>query len=170
MDNLIENKIANAGLINLDLADYYPKGKRAQINMQDFLFQGLILKEKEFREKVKTTDWSQYQDYYVNITLLDEAIVPNWAYMLVASQLYPFAKRVVFGTQETLETLVFIESLKSGINPEDYQDKRVLVKGCGDIEISPSIYIEITNLLQPIVKSLMFGEACSSVPVYKKKL
>lgn len=169
MADIIENKIAKAGLINLDLADFYPKGKRAEIVINDFLFEGLILREKDFRDKVKNTDWSQYKNHDVNITLGDDAIVPKWAFMLLASQLKPFANKVVFGNKEALDTILFSASLKENINPLDYTDKRVLVKGCGDIEISPAAYMEITNLLQPYVKSLMFGEACSSVPVYKKK-
>lgn len=169
MEDIIENKIAQSGLVNLDLADFYPKGTRSEIIINDFLFEGLILKEKDFREKVKNTDWSQFKDHYVNINLSEEAIVPNWAYMLVVSVLEPHTKRVVFGDSQTLETILILEALNQNLNFEDYRDKRVLVKGCGDIEITPAAFVEITILLQPIVKSLMFGEACSSVPVFKQK-
>lgn len=168
MEDYIENKVAKSGLINVDLADFYPKGGRKEIEINSFLHEGLILKEKEFRQKVKDIDWKNYQGFYVNVKLNEEAIIPNWAYMLISSKLLPYAKRVVFGSKQTLETVIFIETLKENISVEEFKDKRVLIKGCGDIEIPQAAFMEITNLLQPYVKSLMFGEACSSVPVFKK--
>ena len=138
------------------------------IDVKNNLFQGLILKEKDFREFVKNEDWKKYQDKFVAITCSADAIVPTWAFMLIATSLQPFAKKFVFGDLKTLETILFNEAL-SKINPEAFKEKRVVIKGCGEIPVPESAYVELTRILTPVVKSIMFGEPCSTVPVFKKK-
>ena len=167
MSDIIENKVAKSGLINIDLADYYPKGERVLFDIKPLLWQEFVLKEKDFREFIKNNDWSIYQDKFVAVYNTADAIVPSWAYMLIVTALEPFAKKVVYGDLETLETVIFIDSLKQNFSPKEYTDKIVIIKGCGDLPITNAAYLEAVNLLKPHVKSLMFGEACSSVPVYK---
>lgn len=166
-ENII-NKVANSGLITLNLEDFYDKEERVLYDIKENLFHGLILKEKDFRDFIKNHDWSQYQDKNVAIICSTDAIVPTWAYMLLANRIKPFAKEVVFGGLDTLEAVMFSKALAK-INPEDYRNERVVVKGCGDIDIPVSAYVEVTNLLTPVVKSIMFGEPCSTVPVFKRK-
>lgn len=167
MSNVIENKIAKSGLINIDLADYYPKGERVLFDIKPLLWQEFVLKEKDFRLFIKEHNWNQYQDKFVAVYNTADAIVPSWAYMLIVSALEPYAKKVVYGNLESLEIVIFINSLNNSFNPQQYKDKLVIIKGCGDLLITNAAYLEIVNLLKPHVKSLMFGEACSSVPVYK---
>lgn len=166
-ENII-NKVANSGLITLNLEDFYDKEERVLYDIKENLFHGLILKEKDFRDFIKNHDWSQYQDKNVAIICSTDAIVPTWAYMLLANRMKPFAKEIVFGGLDTLEAVMFAKALAK-INPEDYRNERVVVKGCGDIDIPVSAYVEVTNLLTPVVKSIMFGEPCSTVPVFKRK-
>lgn len=168
MEKEIINKVANSGLINLDLADYYPKGERIVYDIKQNLWQEFVLKEKDFRQFVKENDWSIYQDKYVALVNSADAIIPPWAFMLLTNALQPFAKEVVSGDLETLETVIFTNSLEKNLNPADFADQRVIIKGCGEIPISQSAYTKAVNLLKPVVKSLMYGEACSAVPVYKK--
>ncbi|RZL17097.1 MAG: DUF2480 family protein [Pedobacter sp.] len=162
------NKVAASGLITLDLEDYYTKGERIQYDITDNLFQGLILREKDFREFVKTHDWSQYKDKNIAVFCSADAIVPTWAYMLLANKLRPFANEVVFGNLETLEAVLFTKAL-AAININDYKDERVVIKGCADFNVPITAYIQITNLLTPVVKSIMYGEPCSTVPIFKRK-
>jgi hypothetical protein len=172
MDNeteTIKNKVAESGLVSIDLKDFYSKGERIVIDMKDHLFEGLILKEKDFRQYVKTEDWNKYKGKYVVITSTADAIIPTWAYMLLSSELQAYAKKVICGTPEALETVLFHDSIKENLKPEQYKDKRVMIKGCGDIEIPASAFAEATALLKPYVKSIMYGEACSNVPIYKSK-
>jgi hypothetical protein len=166
-ENII-NKVANSGLVTLNLEDYYHTGERLVYDIKDNLFHGLILKEKDFREFIKNHDWAQYQDKNVAIICSADAIVPTWAYMLLANRMKPFANEVVFGDLNTLESVLFTKAL-SKIKAEQFADERVVVKGCGDLEIPVSAYVEITNILTPVVKSIMFGEPCSTVPVFKRK-
>ncbi|MBC7720934.1 MAG: DUF2480 family protein [Pedobacter sp.] len=168
MDDIIINKVAESGLISFDLEEFYPKGEIAVFNLKDYLFMGLILKEKDFRAALLTTDWTLYQDKYVAITCTADAIIPMWANMLAASYLQPVAKDVVFGNEQQLITIILTKKL-AAINGADYTDKRVVVKGCGDVSIPESAYVEITNKLRPYVKSIMYGEPCSTVPIYKKR-
>ncbi|PSJ75394.1 hypothetical protein C7N43_19135 [Sphingobacteriales bacterium UPWRP_1] len=168
MSDTIVNRVAQSGIITLNLEDFYPTAPVAVFDIKDFLFRGLILREKDFREMVKTYDWAQFTGKNVAITCTADAIVPLWAYMVVASNLQPCAAYYAFGTEETLQTLLFAQNLAS-LNPEDYRNKRVVVKGCGEKTIPASAYVEITRLLKPVVKSLMYGEPCSTVPVYKQK-
>ncbi len=168
MEKEIVNRVAESDLVEINLEDHYPKGERMLIDMKENLFQGLILKEKDFREFVKNENWSRYKDKFVAITCSADAIVPTWAYMLIAASLQPFAKKFVFGDLKALETILFIESL-SKFNPEIFRDKKVMIKGCGNLPVPESAYVELTRLLMPVVKSIMYGEACSAVPVYKLK-
>jgi len=167
MENPIVNRVAESGIITLNLENYLHSGPRMSIDIKDNLFMGMILKEKDFREWLKTHDWNQYKEANVCIYCSADAIIPTWAYMLVASKLNGIAHHFVFGDINTLENSLFEKAL-SGINPADFAEKRVVIKGCGEKNISVAAYVEITRLLQPVVKSLMFGEPCSTVPVYKK--
>lgn len=166
MQDEIINKVANSGLITIDLEEFYPKGERILFDIKPLLFHELILKEKDFREYIKQHDWAQYQDTYVALTCSNDAIVPTWAYMLLSIALEPYAKKVVFGTPETLEAVLFNESLTK-INYSDYKDKRVVIKGCGNLPVSTHAYVELTKGLKPFAKSIMYGEPCSTVPLYK---
>ena len=168
MSDKIVNRVANSGLVNFDLEAYYPKGQRQLIDLKDWLFEGLILKEKDFRQAVKDYDWAQHQDQYVAIDCSADAIVPVWSYMLISNALSPYAKKVVKGNLENLESFIFHELINTlNINP--FKNQRVIVKGCSNLPIPESAYVAITNKLSPVVKSIMYGEACSSVPIYKKK-
>ena len=166
-ENII-NKVAQSGLVTLDPAAFYPVGDRVVYDIKDNLFQGLILREKDFREFVKGHDWSQYEGKNVAITCSADAIVPAWAYMLLANRLAPYALQVVFGDQDVLETVLFVKSIAK-MDVEQYRDQRIVLKGCGDVPVPVSAYVELTKKLTPVVKSLMFGEPCSTVPIYKKK-
>lgn len=165
--NEITNRVANSGLITIDLGELYPEGERVLIDIKDRLFQGLILREKDFRDFIAAHDWSQYKGKYIALTCTADAIIPDWAWMLLASALEPHAKKIVFGDPEKLDTVLFDEVLR-GVDVEQYRDQRLVVKGCGDKPIPKSAYIEFVRRLQPVVKSIMYGEPCSTVPVYKR--
>lgn len=167
MENEIVNKVSQSGLITIDLEAFYPQGERFLFDIKGLLFHELILKEKDFREFIKNEDWNKYTDKYIALTCSADAIVPTWAYMLLAAQLEPFAKKVVFGNLETLETILYSEILAK-INVQEYKDARVVIKGCGSLPVPKAAYVEITRLLRPAAKSIMYGEACSTVPLYKK--
>lgn len=163
----IINKVANSGIVTIDLEEFYPKGERKLIDIKDQLFQGLILREKDFREFIKTHEWQQYKDCFVAITCSADAIVPTWAYMLLTLALQPYATKIVFGNLEQLESIVFNEKLQA-LKIENYKDARVVIKGCGTLPVPTNAYVQLTAMLQPHVKSLMYGEPCSTVPLYKK--
>ncbi len=164
---MIINKVEQSGLITIDLEEFYPEGERVLFDIKDLLFQGLILREKDFREFVKNEDWNKYKDKYVALVCSADAIVPTWAYMLLATQLEPVAKKVVFGDLEALEAILYNEIL-SKINIEDYKDARIVIKGCGKLPVPKAAYVQITSLLRPVAKSIMYGEPCSTVPLYKQ--
>jgi hypothetical protein len=166
MEEII-NKVANSSLITIDLEDFYPKGERILYDLKQNLWQGLILKEKDFREFLKNHDFSQYQDKYVAIFCSVDAIIPTWAYMLLTLQFNVYAKKVVFGTLEDLDKELLKEKLQT-IDLEEFRDKKVVIKGCGKINIPTHTYVLLTNILQPYVQSLMYGEPCSTVPLFKK--
>jgi hypothetical protein len=168
MEDEIINKVANSGLITIDLEEYYPKGERVLFDIKPLLFQELILKEKDFREFIKQHDWTTYQNKYVAIICSTDAIVPTWAYMLISIALEPYAKKIVFGTLETLEVILFNEALQT-IKYENYKDQRIVIKGCGNLPVSTHAYVELVNGLRPFAKSIMYGEPCSTVPLYKAK-
>ena len=166
-ENII-NKVAQSGLVSLDLAELYPMGERVLYDIKDNLFHGLMLREKDFREFVKEHNWSAYVGKHVAITCSADAIVPTWAYMLLASKLAPYAVTVIFGDLVTLETLLFTQSFHK-LDIEQYRDQRVVVKGCGDISVPVSAFVEISAKLTTIAKSVMYGEPCSTVPIFKRK-
>ena len=166
-ENII-NKVAQSGLVTLDPAQFYPKGERVIYDIKGNLFQGLILREKDFREFVKDHDWTQYAGKNVGITCSADAIVPAWAYMLLANRMAPYADEVVFGDADVLETVLFIKGIEK-LDTEQYRDQRLVIKGCGDVDVPVSAYVELAKKLTPVVKSLMFGEPCSTVPLYKRK-
>lgn len=162
----IKNKIADSGLVNFDLSKLVPKGRRVGIDLKDFLWEGLILKEKEFRDKVAAISPEEFSGSYVYIYNSAEAIVPLWAYFLLTSKITGEAKKIVYGSREDLEVLL----MHTAIQTYDFTElsgKRILVKGCSDQSIPENAYIELVEQLKPIAKSLMFGEACSNVPIFK---
>jgi len=163
----IVNKVANSSLVNIDLEDYYPRGKRMQIDLSETLFQGLILREKDFREWIQTHSWDQYSEAYVAVECSADAIIPVWAYMLVAAQLESFAKRIVFGNLEDLETAVYADII-ANLDTSSFEDQRLIIKGCGNLPVPRAAFLMLTIKLRPIAKSIMYGEACSTVPIYKK--
>lgn len=166
MEEII-NKVANSSLEVFDLEDYYPNGVRLQIDISQWLFEGFLLKEKDFREALKNHDWSQYQNHLVAIHCSTDAILPAWASILVATYVSPFAQKVVLGTINDLETALYQEIL-SKIDYTQYQDKPIILKGCSKKPVPESAYIIAIQELQKVAKSIMYGEACSAVPLFKK--
>jgi hypothetical protein len=164
----IINRVSNSSIVTFDLEEYYQPGERILIDIKDQLYEELILKEKDFREFIKSQDWSVYHDKFVAINCTAEAIIPTWAYMLVAIAVKPYAKMVEFGTLENLEEKLFQKAL-STVNWDQFRNAKVVVKGCNKINVPASAYVLAVSELQPIVSSLMFGEACSTVPLYKRK-
>ncbi len=167
MDEIV-NKVANSALITLDLEKYYHPGERVTWDMKDWLYQEMILKEKDFRAELKAHDWSGYEGKNVAITCTADAIVPTWAYMLAATYIAPHAHLVIMGDRSALDLVLFRDALAK-INPADFQDAKVVIKGCGNLPVPESAYVELTTLMQPYVSSLMYGEPCSTVPLYKKR-
>ena len=168
MEEVMTNKVSESGILTIDLEEYYPKDETVVFDLKDYLFMGLILKEKDFREALKNLDLAPYTNKNVALTCTADAIIPMWAYMLVSSYLQPVAKNVVFGNADFLHQTLFLKNI-AAINQENYTDKRVVIKGCGDLPISENAYVAITQLLRPVAKSIMYGEPCSTVPIYKKK-
>lgn len=164
----IINRVAQSKLVTFNLEDYYPTGKRILFDISEWLYEGLILREKDFRAAVEAHDWSQYTNTYVALTCKTDAIVPGWAYMLLTVKLSAFAKKVIQGNLEDLETSLY-QSVLENLDVSEFQDKMVIVKGCSNKPVPLSAYLLITQQLQPVVKSLMYGEACSSVPLFKRK-
>ena len=162
----IKNKVAESGLVNFDLSELSPKGKRIGIDLKNFLFMEMILKEKDFREKVSELDTEKYRDAFVFVYCSLDAIIPIWSYFLITSKLTGIAKKVIYGSKKDLEVILMHEAISS-YNFSDLEAKRVLVKGCSEEDIPENAYIELVEKLKPIVKSLMFGEACSNVPIFK---
>ena len=167
MNDQIVNRVANSAIISFDLETIYPEGERVVFDIKFNLYQEIILREKEFRTFIKEHDWGNYKGKNVAITCSVDAIVPTWAYMLIASKLTPFANYFTFGNLQELETELFNKAL-ANINIEEYRDAKLVVKGCSGNAIPTSAYVEIVRVLQPITASLMFGEPCSTVPVYKR--
>ncbi|WP_026629617.1 DUF2480 family protein [Dyadobacter alkalitolerans] len=163
----IVNRVAVSGIVSLDLEELYYPGERVLYDIKDNLWQGMILKEKDFREFLKAHDWTQYQGKNVAIICSEDAIVPTWAYMLLAVQMEPYANAVIFGDLNALEDKLFADAIRK-LDISEFEGKRVVVKGCSKVNVPISAYVEISRLLKPIVQSLMFGEPCSTVPLYKK--
>ncbi|AHF16266.1 DUF2480 family protein [Niabella soli] len=168
MEPVIRNKVAESGIITLNLEDYYPKEPVVIFDIKDFLFMGLILKEKEFRAALKEVDWTLYQNKTVGIVCTADAIVPLWAYMLIVSYLQPVAAFIGLGDAAVIKNKLLLKNIEV-IAENEFTDARVVIKGCGDIPVSEEAYAAISVKLLPVVKSLMYGEPCSTVPVYKKK-
>ena len=168
MQDEIINKVANSVLEVFDLEDYYPKGIRTQIDISQWLLEGFLLREKDFRESLKTHDWAQYNNHFVAIYCSTDAVVPAWASILVAIHLSPFAKKIVVGNLDDLETALYHEILPS-LDYSKYQNKPVIIKGCSKKPVPESAYIFATQMLYPFAKSIMYGEACSAVPLFKRK-
>lgn len=163
----IVNKVAESGLITLDLEQFYPKGEMKTFDLKGYLFMELILKEKDFRTALQNTDWEVYRDAFVAVTCSADAIIPVWAYMLVASYLQPVAREVVFGTEQELINTILQRNILQ-MDAAEYTDQRIVVKGCGDIHIPETAYVAVTQKLRPYAKSIMYGEPCSTVPIFKK--
>jgi hypothetical protein len=168
MSEVIVNKVANSGLITLDLEKYLPSGEVAGFDLKDHLFMGLILKEKDFREALKNLDWQQFSGKNVAIFCSVDAIIPVWAYMLVANYLQPVARDVYVGTAAEMQKHLFLKNLSS-LSVAEFEGQRVVVKGCGEVPIGEFAYAEITKVLTPVAKSIMYGEPCSTVPIFKRK-
>lgn len=168
MSDEIVNKVAQSQLVTIDLETYYPAEEIAVFDLKPHLFMELILKEKEFRAALQNNDWSVYQNKIVAVTCSADAIIPMWAYMLVTSYLQPVAKDVVYGDENTVKQQLFLQRIQA-INVDEFIDKRIVIKGCGDIPIGEFAYLAITKKLMPVVKSLMYGEPCSTVPIFKRK-
>ncbi|MGN7890164.1 DUF2480 family protein [Dyadobacter sp. 22481] len=163
----IVNRVATSGIVSLDLEELYHPGERIVYDIKDNLWQGMILREKDFRDFLKNHDWSQYQGKNVAIICSEDAIVPTWAYMLLAVQLEPYANAFVFGDLNALEDKLFADAIAK-LNAAEFAGKRVVVKGCSKVNVPVSAYVAVSKLLKPVVQSLMFGEPCSTVPLYKK--
>lgn len=153
--------------MTFDLEDYYPAGDRVIFDIKDWLLEGLVLREKDFRASAKGHDWSQYQDKYVALTCTTDAIIPGWAYMLLTTYLAPVVKKVVVGDLEMLETVLYTEIIEK-LDVSEFQDLPVIIKGCSKRPVPKNAYLQVINKLQPVAKSIMYGEACSSVPLFKR--
>lgn len=167
MEAEIVNRVANSGIVSLDLEDLYQPGERVLYDLKDNLFQGMILREKDFRDFLKSHDWSQYAGKNVAVTCSEDAIIPTWAYMLLATSLEPYANEIAFGSLESLEELLYTKAIAE-LDITEFAGKKVVVKGCSKVAVPMSAYMAVSKLLKPVVQSLMFGEPCSTVPVYKK--
>lgn len=168
MEKEIANRVSNSQLVTFDLEELYTPGERVLFDIKSLLFQELILREKDFRDFIKLHDWSQYSNKYVAITCSADAVVPTWAYMLLTSSLQPYASLVIFGSLQDLEATLFKSALDN-IEWGKFSNAKVVIKGCSKVEVPISSYVEVTNRLRPVASSIMFGEPCSTVPVFKKK-
>lgn len=165
---VIVNRVTSSGLVTLDLEDYYHAGERVVYDLKDNLFMGMILKEKDFRAFLKEHDWSQYAGKNVAITCTEDAIIPTWAYMLLTLHLQPYANTIVYGTLQDLAEKLYFEAIAT-IQPETYRGAKVVVKGCSKVPVPTAAYVELTRVLAPVVQSLLFGEPCSTVPLFKRR-
>jgi len=168
MEKEIVNRVAQSKLITFDLEDYYPRGERKVLDIKDWLYEGFILREKEFRAHVDAHNWSIYQDAYVALQCSSDAIIPGWAFMLVASKLQPYAKKVVQGNLETLETALY-QTILEKLDVTEFTDKPIIIKGCSKKPVPENAYLMAVAKIQEVAKSVMYGEACSSVPLFKRK-
>jgi hypothetical protein len=168
MEKQIENRVAKSGIINFDLSDLVDSSNFVGLDIKDQLFHGLILKEKDFRNYIKTEDWEKFNKKHVAVYCSADAVIPTWAYMLIANKLHGIASSFLFGSVDELISQTYRGAIES-IDTTDYKDRLVVIKGCGDDSVPVSAYMDITNKLKSSVKSLMFGEPCSTVPIYKRK-
>ncbi len=167
MADEIINRVANSKLVTFDLEDFYPEGKRILFDIKDWLFEGLVLREKDFREYVKQHNWSQYQNSFIALMCSADAIIPAWAYMLITMHLKPHSKKTIIGDLEALEASIY-QDIINNLDVSDLQDKPIIIKGCSKKPVPENAYILLAQKLQPIAKSIMYGEACSSVPLFKR--
>ncbi|MEM9363192.1 MAG: DUF2480 family protein [Bacteroidota bacterium] len=167
MEKEIINRVAQSKLITFDLEELYLPGERIILDISKWLYEGLILREKEFRAQLEDMDWTLYQDKYVALTCSSDAIVPGWAFMLVTSKLVPFAKKVVQGDLEALETSLYQDQLID-YDFSDFKDKPIIIKGCSNKPVPQNAYLMAISKIQEVAKSVMYGEACSAVPLFKK--
>ena len=168
MSEEIINRVANSKLVTIDLEDFYPKGERILFDISQWLLEGIVLREKDFREKANAHDWSLYKDCFVALHCSTDAIVPGWAYLLLSLHLAPFTSKVTVGSLEDLENVLFTEIIQQ-TDFLEYEDKPIIIKGCARKPIPENAYVLLAQKLQPIAKSIMYGEACSSVPLFKRK-
>ena len=164
----IINRVAQSALVTFNLEDHYPKGERILLDIKDWLFEGFILREKEFRAAISSHNWEQYKDAYVALTCSTDAIIPGWAYMLIATELQPYAKKMLIGNLEQLEASLY-QSIIEKLDLSEYKDRPVIIKGCSNKPVPPNAYLWITSKMQTVAKSVMYGEACSSVPLFKRR-
>lgn len=168
MEAEIVNRVANSALQVFDLEDYYPEGDRVAIDISQWLWQGFVLREKEFREALKDFDWQQFSGSYVALYCSTDAIVPAWAYMLITVYLQPYAKLIAQGSVEQLQANLYTQILEK-VDYTPFEGKPVIIKGCSKKPVPQEAYVTAAQKLMPYAKSIMFGEACSSVPLFKKK-
>lgn len=168
MENELTNRVSESALVTINLEDYYPKEEVAVFDLKDYLFMGLILKEKDFREALKNLDLSAFTNKTVAVTCTADAVIPMWAYMLVASVLQPVAAEVVFGNEAETKTQILLTNI-SRLKVNEFADKRIVIKGCGDLPVGEAAYLQATKILRPVAKSIMYGEPCSTVPIFKRK-
>ncbi|MBK8451347.1 MAG: DUF2480 family protein [Saprospiraceae bacterium] len=164
---ILINRVNQSGLVTIKLEDFFPNHEIKEFDLKDYLFQGLILKEMDFRKALKEHHWDQYQNCYLTVFCSTDAIIPTWAYMLVASHAESFALDVAYGNKDEYLRNFYRQKIKS-IDPKEYMDAKIVIKGCSEKEVPASAYLEITRVLKPYASSIMFGEPCSTVPVYKK--
>ena len=164
----IVNRVSQSKLVTFNLEDYYPKGNRVALDIKDWLFEGLILREKDFRAQLEEFDWSEYQDCYVALSCSTDAIIPGWAYMLIATKLQPYARKIIIGDMEMLESSLY-QSVLENLDVSEFSDKPVIIKGCSNKPVPANAYLWATTKIQSVAKSVMYGEACSSVPLFKAK-
>ena len=168
MSDEIVNRVAKSALVTIDLEDYYPPGQRSLIDIKNWLFEELILKEADFRAHLQNHNWSAYSNHYVALTCTADAIIPSWAYLLITAYLAPYAKKIVVGSLQDLETAIFQDCINQ-LDYTQFENKPLIVKGCSNKPIPETAYVQLLQKLQPVARSIMFGEACSTVPLYKKK-
>ncbi len=168
MQDDIINRVANSKLVTINLEDYYPQGKRIVFDIKDWLFEGFVLREKDFRDRVNTYDWDQFNDTYVALTCSSDAIIPAWAFILLSIHLEPFTKKIVIGNLELLETSIY-QDIINKLDVSEFNSKPIIIKGCSKKPVPQNAYIMLANKLKPVAKSIMYGEACSSVPLFKTK-
>ena len=166
-EKTLVNRVAESGLITLNLEDFFPSGEIAVFDLKNFLFMELILKEKDFRAALKAHDWAQYQDKILLVYCSSDAIIPVWAYMLVAAYAQPYARDIFNGREQAYYETAFLKALDK-LELSRYQGQRIVVKGCSHHPVPPAAYLELTRLLRPVAQSIMYGEPCSTVPIYKK--
>ena len=168
MEDGIINRVSSSALVTFDLEKFYTPGERVLLDIKEQLYEGLILREKDFRQFIRENDWTKYSDKFVAITCSADAIVPTWAFMLLGIALEPHARRFIFGTMEELEIRLFLEALDK-VNWSDFNKAKVVVKGCSSIAVPTALYVEVIARIKPFAASIMFGEPCSTVPLFKRK-